>query len=732
MSWRIGVDIGGTFTDVVLAEEARGAHRRRQGADDAARLRPGRARRLARGDARPRRRAGRRRVARARDDRGHQCAARGQGRAHRARHHARLPRRARAAPLGAGRASTTCSRTRPPCSCPATGASRSPSGVDAQGAVVEPLAPRGGGRRHRLHQAPRRRGGGGVPALLVPQRHARARHRRAAAGGASRSCRVPVVRGAARDPRVRAHEHHRGVRLRGPDPRLVPRPPGVAPSPSMGLPAPLRHGLERRRLHAWPRALRMPAMAVESGPAAGVIAAALVGRRLGLANVISFDMGGTTAKASLIERGEINDHVGVRGRRRRQRAALAPRHRPSDPRARHRPGRGQRGRRQHRLDRSGRRAARRPGERGRRARARSATGRAARGPTVTDADLVLGYLNPVALLGGALPVRPRRARGAAIEARDRAAARARRARGRGRASWTWSTPAWPPPCASSPSSAATTRASSPWSPSAAPGPCTPRGSPRSSRSRASSSRPSPAASPRLASSRATCGATTRRRSTPPLAAASPPQTSRRVRRPWRPRRATMLTRAGVPRGALGDRARRRLRYGRQAYELTVPVAPGPVTRGHPRAPRRRLPRQAPHDVRPRQPRTSPSSSSTCAWRRWAGWPASISARPRTRHARRGRAAAGARDARTSRRPGSCAATCSRRDALAPGAASAGPADRRVDGHHRRRPAGLARPARRRTGASSILDGTQQRRCADDRSRHLRGGEERAVRAPPRR
>ena len=52
----------------------------------------------------------------------------------------------------------------------------------------------------------------------------------------------------------------------------------------------------------------MPAMAVESGPAAGVIAAALVGRRRGLPNIISFDMGGTTAKASLIEGGEINDH----------------------------------------------------------------------------------------------------------------------------------------------------------------------------------------------------------------------------------------------------------------------------------------------------------------------------------------------------------------------------------------------------------------------------------------
>src|SRR5208337_3666926 len=52
-------------------------------------------------------------------------------------------------------------------------------------------------------------------------------------------------------------------------------------------------------------ALRMPAAVVESGPAAGVIAAALAGRQLGVADVISFDMGGTTAKASVIAGGEI-------------------------------------------------------------------------------------------------------------------------------------------------------------------------------------------------------------------------------------------------------------------------------------------------------------------------------------------------------------------------------------------------------------------------------------------
>ena len=52
-------------------------------------------------------------------------------------------------------------------------------------------------------------------------------------------------------------------------------------------------------------ALRMPAVAVESGPAAGVIAAQRLGRQIGRANLISFDMGGTTAKTSLIENGRI-------------------------------------------------------------------------------------------------------------------------------------------------------------------------------------------------------------------------------------------------------------------------------------------------------------------------------------------------------------------------------------------------------------------------------------------
>ena len=49
-----------------------------------------------------------------------------------------------------------------------------------------------------------------------------------------------------------------------------------------------------------------PVFMVESGPAAGAVAAASLGSALGYPNVISFDMGGTTAKASLIRNGQPN------------------------------------------------------------------------------------------------------------------------------------------------------------------------------------------------------------------------------------------------------------------------------------------------------------------------------------------------------------------------------------------------------------------------------------------
>jgi N-methylhydantoinase A/oxoprolinase/acetone carboxylase beta subunit/N-methylhydantoinase B/oxoprolinase/acetone carboxylase alpha subunit len=49
-----------------------------------------------------------------------------------------------------------------------------------------------------------------------------------------------------------------------------------------------------------------PVYALESGPAAGVIASLALAQRLGVSNAIAFDMGGTTAKASLIEDGRVS------------------------------------------------------------------------------------------------------------------------------------------------------------------------------------------------------------------------------------------------------------------------------------------------------------------------------------------------------------------------------------------------------------------------------------------
>lgn len=50
---------------------------------------------------------------------------------------------------------------------------------------------------------------------------------------------------------------------------------------------------------------RRPVHVIESGPAAGVIATAALARRIGRPNAISVDMGGTTAKASVVEDGRI-------------------------------------------------------------------------------------------------------------------------------------------------------------------------------------------------------------------------------------------------------------------------------------------------------------------------------------------------------------------------------------------------------------------------------------------
>ena len=53
-------------------------------------------------------------------------------------------------------------------------------------------------------------------------------------------------------------------------------------------------------------AKKLPVAMMESGPVGGVIAAAEIGAALGHRNLITFDMGGTTAKTSLIKDGEVS------------------------------------------------------------------------------------------------------------------------------------------------------------------------------------------------------------------------------------------------------------------------------------------------------------------------------------------------------------------------------------------------------------------------------------------
>jgi len=149
--------------------------------------------------------------------------------------------------------------------------------------------------------------------------------------------------------------------------------------------------------------LRMPAMAIESGPAAGVIAAALAGKELGLSNLISFDMGGTTAKASLIADGEVavtaEYEVGGSGHLKRWLHGTGhPVRVPVIDLAEVSAGGGSIAW----VDPGGalkvgpRSAGATPGP--------AAYGLGGSEPTVTDADVVLGYLDREALLGGALAI----------------------------------------------------------------------------------------------------------------------------------------------------------------------------------------------------------------------------------------------------------------------------------------------------------------------------------------
>jgi N-methylhydantoinase A len=150
-------------------------------------------------------------------------------------------------------------------------------------------------------------------------------------------------------------------------------------------------------------AVAMPAMAVESGPAAGVVAAALVARQTGRRDLISFDMGGTTAKASLIRGGQYEttpdyEVGGGSSRTRWMNGTGHPIRVPVIDLAEVSAGGGSIAW----VDRAGalrvgpKSAGADPGP--------VCYGRGGSEPTVTDCDLLLGYLDAGSLLAGDLPI----------------------------------------------------------------------------------------------------------------------------------------------------------------------------------------------------------------------------------------------------------------------------------------------------------------------------------------
>jgi N-methylhydantoinase A len=74
---------------------------------------------------------------------------------------------------------------------------------------------------------------------------------------------------------------------------------------ALGIAAPLQLMQSNGGLASAEFVAHAPAHIIESGPAAGVVGGAALARRLDEPRIITFDMGGTTAKAGLVENGEV-------------------------------------------------------------------------------------------------------------------------------------------------------------------------------------------------------------------------------------------------------------------------------------------------------------------------------------------------------------------------------------------------------------------------------------------
>lgn len=152
--------------------------------------------------------------------------------------------------------------------------------------------------------------------------------------------------------------------------------------------------------------IERPVQIIESGPAAGVIAVQKLAQLLELDNVVAFDMGGTTAKASLIENGQpflANDYEvggGMNITRSMGKGAGYTVRVPSIDIAEVGAGGGS----IIGVDAAGAlhvgpgSAGSRPGP--------ACYGQGGERPTLTDANVVLGYLNPDSIAGGRVAIQP--------------------------------------------------------------------------------------------------------------------------------------------------------------------------------------------------------------------------------------------------------------------------------------------------------------------------------------
>lgn len=144
--------------------------------------------------------------------------------------------------------------------------------------------------------------------------------------------------------------------------------------------------------------VEFPIRLLESGPAAGALAAASVGAAMGRNSLLSFDMGGTTAKLSVVDGGEplVTHDFEVDRRYRFKKGSGLPVRVPVIEMIEIGAGGGSIAR----VDSLGLlkvgpdSAGADPGP--------VCYSRGGRSPTVTDADLVLGYLDPEYFLGGAM------------------------------------------------------------------------------------------------------------------------------------------------------------------------------------------------------------------------------------------------------------------------------------------------------------------------------------------